>query len=148
MSAIRLSMGLPIGLALLVAVVAAAPEASAQDRVPGSAADRFAALDTNRDGSVSRDEYSADALFSLLDTDHNYRITAGELEAVLGPQQDGMPSAADRIRNLDRNGDGELNDEELRNAAEARFQWLDQNDDSKLDLSELKSGFGVPLSRP
>jgi len=30
-----------------------------------------------------------------------------------------MPSVAGRIRNLDRNGDGELN-EELRNAAEAR----------------------------
>ena len=59
-----------------------------------------------------------------------------------------MPSAADRIRNLDRNGDGEINDEEMRNAAEVRFQWLDKNQDGKLDLSELKSGFGVPLSRP
>lgn len=148
MSAIRLSMGLPIGLATLFATLAVAPGAFAQGRVPASATDRFAALDTNRDGSVSRDEYSADALFSLLDADHNYRITASELDAVLGPQQDGMPSAADRIRNLDRNGDGELNDEELRNAAEARFQWLDKNDDGKLDLSELKSGFGVPLGRP
>jgi len=89
-----------------------------------------------------------DALFSALDADHNYRITASELDAVLGPQGDGMPSAADRIRNLDRNGDGELNDEEMRNAAETRFQWLDKNQDGKLDLSELKSGFGVPLSRP
>ena len=67
---------------------------------------------------------------------------------MLGPQADGMPSAADRIRNLDRNGDGELNDEELRQAAEARFQWLDKNDDGKLDQSELTSGFGVPLGRP
>ena len=115
---------------------------------PTTAADRFAQLDRNRDGVVSKDEYSADALFSLLDTDHNYRISAAELEAVLGPQDDGMPSAEDRIRNLDRNGDGELNDEELRTAAEARFQWLDKNADGKLDLSELKSGFGIPLGRP
>ena len=138
---------LPIALALGLIVATAAP-CMAQGRVPATAADRFATLDTNRDGSVSRDEYNADALFSLLDTDHNYRVTTAELDAVLGPQGDGMPSAADRIRNLDRNGDGELNDEELRNAAEARFQWLDKNDDGKLDLSELKSGFGVTLGRP
>ena len=147
MSAIRLSRGRPIGLALLLGAALAGP-AAAQGQVPASATDRFSSLDTNRDGSVSRDEYNADALFSLLDADHNYRVTSSELDAVLGPQQDGMPSAADRIRNLDRNGDGELNDEELRNAAEARFRWLDGNDDGKLDLSELKSGFGVPLGRP
>lgn len=142
------TLRLPIGLALLLATAFASPGATARGQVPASATDRFAALDTNRDGSVSRDEYNADGLFSLLDEDHNYRVSASELDAVLGPQQDGMPSAADRIRNLDRNGDGELNDEELRNAAEARFQWLDTNDDSKLDLSELRSGFGVPLDRP
>jgi Ca2+-binding EF-hand superfamily protein len=135
------------GLAVALAV-AAAGACLAQGKVPSTADARFAALDGNHDGVVSKDEYNADALFSALDTDRNYRISASELDAVLGPQADGMPSAADRIRNLDRNGDGELNDEELRNAAETRFQWLDKNQDGKLDLSELKSGFGVPLSRP
>lgn len=139
----RVSTGVALALAFL-----AAGAGQAQGQLPATAADRFASLDRNRDGLVSADEYSADALFSLLDADRNYRVTAAELDAVLGAQGDGMPSAADRIRNLDRNGDGELNDEELRNAAEARFQWLDKNDDGKLDLSELKSGFGIPLGRP
>ena len=138
---------LTTSLALAATLAATAP-CHAQAPVPDTAAARFATLDRNHDGSVSADEYNADALFTLLDTDHNYRISAKELEAVLGPQADGMPSAADRIRNLDRNGDGELNDEELRQAAEARFQWLDKNDDGKLDQSELTSGFGVPLGRP
>jgi Ca2+-binding EF-hand superfamily protein len=133
---------------VLALALGAAGTCLAQGKVPSTADARFAALDRNHDGVVSKDEYSADALFSALDADHNYRITASELDAVLGPQGDGMPSAADRIRNLDRNGDGELNDEEMRNAAETRFQWLDKNQDGKLDLSELKSGFGVPLSRP
>ena len=143
-------MSAPSFRAALVVVLALALAGAclAQGKVPSTADARFAALDRNHDGVVSKDEYSADALFSALDADHNYRITASELDAVLGPQGDGMPSAADRIRNLDRNGDGELNDEELRGAAEARFQWLDKNQDGKLDLSELKSGFGVPLSRP
>jgi len=117
-------------------------------QVPATSSDRFAALDRNRDGIVSKDEYDADALFRVLDADHNYRITAAELEAIVGHQGDGMPSAADRIRNLDRNGDGELTDEELRYGAETRFQWLDKNQDGKLDLAEFKSGFGIPLGRP
>ena len=133
------------GVVALLASTFATPT-SAQP--PPTAADRFAILDTNHDGTVTRDEYTADALFSALDADHNARISAQELEAVIGSQQDGMPSAADRIRTLDRNGDGGLDDEEMRNAAEARFQSLDRNQDSRLDLSELKSGLGVSMARP
>jgi hypothetical protein len=133
------------GLVVLLALTVAAP---CRAQTAPSTADRFAILDTNHDGTVTRDEYTADALFSALDADHNFRVTAQELEAVIGPQQDGMPSAADRIRTLDHNGDGGLDDEEMRNAAEARFQSLDSNQDSRLDLAELRSGLGVSLSRP
>ena len=130
---------LPVAFGLLVAGVAQAQSIAEA---------RFAALDSNKDGVVDKYEFDSSAAFATLDADHNNRISASEVEAIVGPQGDGMPSAADRIRNLDRNGDGELNDEELRNAAEARFQWLDTNDDGKLDLAELRSGFGVPLGRP
>src|SRR5688500_6648756 len=83
--------------------------------VPGvaaaqSAEARFNALDGNRDGVVDRDEFDSDAAFSSMDTDRNNRVSAAELEAIIGPQMDGMPSAADRIRGADENGDGELTD--------------------------------------
>ena len=113
--------------------------------VPTTAEGRFSALDTNRDGAVSQDEYDSDATFLAIDSDGNNRITASEVEAVLGPQGAGMPSAADRIRVVDMNGDGELTDEELRRGEQTRFLWLDTNDDGSLDLSELKAGFGVPM---
>lgn len=138
------SRAIPGLLILLVLGVAGPCPAQA----PPTTADRFAVLDTNHDGDVTRDEYTADALFSALDADRNFRISPQELEAVIGPQQDGTPSAADRIRTLDRNGDGGLDDEEMRNAAEARFESLDRNDDSRLDLSELRSGLGASLARP
>jgi Ca2+-binding EF-hand superfamily protein len=105
---------------------------------------RFDRLDTNGDGKVSKREYNSDAAFAALDSDKNNRISAAELEAVLGAQGDGRYSAADRLRNVDRNGDGELTDEELRRGANSRFQWLDTNGDEEVDLAEFKSGFGIP----
>ena len=130
-------------LVLLAALVPAAT--CAAQSVPSTAQGRFDALDTNGDGVLSMDEYDSEAVFSALDTDGNNRISAAEVEAVIGPQQPGWPSAADRIRNADRNVDGELSDEELRRGAQTRFQWLDTNQDGDLDLSELTAGFGVPM---
>lgn len=116
-----------------------APAALAQN-----AEARFNMLDINGDGKVSKREYNSDAAFARLDTDGNNRISVAELQAVLGPQADGELSAADRIRNIDRNQDNEITDEELRRGANSRFRWLDQNRDDEVDLSEFKSGFGIP----
>ena len=112
--------------------------------LPATATERFETLDTNQDGLVAKDEYESGNLFSQLDGDRNNRITADELEAILGPQEDGAPSAADRIRLADANGDDELSDEELRRNAEMQFTWLDRDNDGYLDLAEMKSGFGIP----
>ena len=127
---------------LTLALLLSAGVCAAQD-----ATSRFDDLDTNGDGGISKSEYDSKKLFSVLDTDRNYRISAEELQAFLGPQQDGAAPAADFIRLADMNGDGELNDEELRRRAEMRFQWLDTNQDGELDLPELKAGFRVPLAR-
>lgn len=112
--------------------------------IPTSAEARFKMFDTDGDGVVNKLEYDSDALFSRIDSNDNNRISEEELQAVLGPQEDGMLSAADRIRVADGNQDGELTDEELRRAGEMRFSWLDRNQDGKLELSEMKSGFGIP----
>lgn len=115
----------------------------AQD-MPTTAAQHFETLDTNQDGLVSKDEYESSGLFAELDGNSDNRVTAEELEAIFGPQEDGMPSPADRIRVADSNDDGELSEEEIRRNAEMRFAWLDRNNDGNLDLAEMKSGFGVP----
>lgn len=117
----------------------------AQTRAPATTATtHFETLDTNKDKRVDKAEYESSNLFAQLDGDHNNRITADELDAILGPQQDGTPSAADRIRVADGNDDGELSDEELRRNAEMQFTRMDRNSDGYLDLAEMKSGFGVP----
>jgi Ca2+-binding EF-hand superfamily protein len=133
--------------ALLLALVSI-PAGTCLAQVPppttATATEHFETLDTNKDGRVGKDEYESSGLFAQMDGNHDNRITSGELEAILGPQKDGTPSAADRIRVADRNDDGELSDEELRRSAEMRFAWLDRNDDGYLDLAEMKSGFGIP----
>ena len=137
------TLRLGVAAAALAACVFSAP-APGQQR-PASASAGFAMLDANRDGGLDLDEYGNDKLFSMIDRDGNDRITAAELEGFLGPQQDGTPSAADRIRNADRNTDGELDDEELRRGGETRFQWLDADRNGKLDEAEFRTGFGVPM---
>lgn len=131
-------------VALLLALATYPAAYCAAQAIPTTAADHFEALDTNQDGRVAKDEYESSNLFAELDGDDNNRITADELEQIFGPQQDGMASAADRIRVADQNDDGELSDEELRRNAEMRFSRLDANGDGHLDLAEMKSGFGVP----
>jgi len=91
---------------LLVLGFAPAGVCAAQS-LPTTAAGRFESLDTNRDGVVSKYEYDSDAAFASMDSDHNNRVSAAELEAIMGA---GGLSAADRIRHADRNEDGELCD--------------------------------------
>ncbi len=113
-------------------------------QVSTTAAERFATLDRNADGEVSKDEYDGTTLFQALDADNNYRVTVEEMQVLLGPDRDGQLTAADRIRVADLNGDGELSDEEVRRVAEMRFQSLDTDHGEVLTLSELQSGFWRP----
>lgn len=113
--------------------------------VPATATERFQSLDANQDGVLSKYEYDSDAAVAAMDDDHNGRISAEELQGILGSQEDGAASAADRIVGSDLDNDGELSDDELRRSLEFRFQWLDSNKDGNVDLAELKAGHGVPM---
>ena len=130
-------------LSALWLVLGFVPAGICTAQIPTTAAASFESLDHNRDGVVSKYEYDSDALFASMDSDHNNRVSAAELEAILG-RQAWLASAADPISRADRNHDGELDDEELRRTAETRFEWLDRNRDDNLDLAEMQSGFGIP----
>jgi len=129
--------------ALLLALGFALPAFSAEQTLPDAAEARFTFLDANSDGVLSKYEYDSDAAFETMDSDHNASLSAAELQAVLGPTQKGVPTAAARIVAADLDGNGELDDAEMRRATEMRFSWLDRNSDGNLDLGEMRSGFGV-----
>ena len=72
--------------------------------LPDTAEERFKALDTNRDGVISRYEYDSDTAFAVMDSNHNNRISAAEVQGILGPQEDGTLSASHRIGVADMPG--------------------------------------------
>lgn len=132
-------------ISTLLLVLASVPVGMcAAQSLPTTAAGRFKVLDTNGDGAVRKDEFNSDKLFAAMDSDRNSRITPAELQAMLGPLEEGVLSAADRIRIADRNGNGYLDHEELRRSAEMRFQRLDSNQDGKVEPAEFTAGFGRP----
>jgi Ca2+-binding EF-hand superfamily protein len=127
-------------------ILCAAPHGTCgAQALPETAEGRFNALDANHDGLISKYEYDSDTAFAAMDSNHNNRISAAEVQGILGPQQEGTPSASQRVGVADMNGDKELSDEELRRTLESRFNWLDTNRDGSVDLPEMTAGFGVPL---
>ncbi len=137
---LRLSM-LTLGLGIAGPGLCDAPGTASQ--LPEGAEARFAYLDVNRDGVLSKYEYDSDVVLEAADRDHNALLSPDELQEVLGPPVPGVPTVADRLIVADLDSDGELNDNELRRALEMRFGWLDRNSDGNLDLEEMKSGYGV-----
>lgn len=117
-------------------------------------------LDTNSDGALSKEEIAASPeSLRKLDTDGDGTISNRELMAVLPPP--GGPAAAkpdgnqrpapgaliERLRSLDKNGDGKWSADELPPFLQRQFDKLDANGDKLITGDELKEGL-QKLRRP
>ncbi|MCK0150647.1 EF-hand domain-containing protein [Marivita sp. S6314] len=109
-------------------------------------AEMFARLDTDKNGSVSAEEFAAGAnRFARLDTDGDGLLTAEELAA--GGQDRATRKAARMIERLDSNDDGMLSEAEIeaRRDPSRMFDRLDANDDgvvSEEEFAEARMGRG------
>lgn len=137
-----MSSRLPMIAAGLV-LACACPLAAAQGPAT-SANERFARLDVNHDGGLSRYEVDAEVFLAGLDTNGDQHISADELEALLQASNT-KASPLDRVRIADRNADDLLDIDELQRASSMRFDWMDQNDDGNIDPEELRERFGVKM---
>jgi len=94
---------------LLLAIAAPALAQQSHDPV----ADFMGRFDTNKDGKVTLDEFTAPQLdgmtqqFRYMDTNKDGKVTLEEFEA---PQQEAIKQ---QFRYMDKNGDGNLDDDEL-----------------------------------
>ncbi|RKE53422.1 MULTISPECIES: EF-hand domain-containing protein [unclassified Sphingomonas] len=108
--------------------------------------------DANHDGVSTRAEAiaQADARFAQMDTDHDGRITTGEMRAYREALHDRMVASGRDVpvpppggrkhdgmgRRMDPNGDGSVTREEFEARALKRFDRMDANHDGTIDATE------------
>ncbi len=108
--------------------------------------------DANHDGVATRAEAitQADARFAQMDTDHDGRITAGEMRAYREALHDRVVASGRDVpvppqggrkhdgtgRRMDPNGDGSVTREEYEARALKRFDRMDANHDGTIDATE------------
>jgi Ca2+-binding EF-hand superfamily protein len=111
----------------------------------------FVELDTNKDKSLSKAEIEAAqnrnlataraeldkriaAEFAKLDSDKNGQVTMAEFKAFIpGPK---IQPAADLLKQLDRNSDGKVGQDEFRSVPLANFDRVDLNKDGTISADE------------
>ncbi|MBB5208953.1 hypothetical protein [Chiayiivirga flava] len=116
--------------------------------------DKFAEMDTDKDGRISQAEHTvgADKMFAKLDADNNGSVTAAEMDAAHAKWSDKNTakadhaghgksmSSADKIAKIDSDGDGELTSAEHAEGAKDMFAKMDTDRDGNLTKDELEAG--------
>lgn len=114
---------------------------------------RFAAIDTNKDGVLTRDEIAAvqskvleqaqaarqqrmESEFKKLDTDNNGSLSMAEFRLVAPPvRASETPDAV--IAGIDANKDGRVTPDEYRTGPLATFDKADANNDGTITADEV-----------
>ena len=154
-----------ISVAALATAPALAQGAAAPARAPQPVAKSaylqrvdasFAAVDTNKDGSIDRAEIEAaesralsvrkaqlikqrEAAFRQLDKDKNGSLTLQEFNGPTAAQPLPKANATPMLTRLDANKDGKISAAENRTPAVAQFDRADSNKDGTLSVEEQRA---------
>jgi hypothetical protein len=115
----------------------------------GGDGDPFAKMDTNGDGKVTKEEHAAGAkqMFAQMDANRDGIVTAAEMDAKKADKPEAGTvsalSAAEKIKVVDKDGDGRLTAEEHVTGSEAMFGKMDTNGDGSLSKAEFEAGHKV-----
>ena len=118
-----------------------------QDQTPRTGrrqagAHRLKSLDVDQDGRISRDEWKrTPEIFDRLDANHDGAVTRDEFQAARGKRGERGQRAMRRLREADKNNDGQISRDEWPGKAE-RFDRLDTNHDGVITRDEVRARRG------
>jgi len=103
---------------------------------------RFDEIDTNHDGFVSREEFTAaeKKRFAEFDTNHDGKIDAKEVASSPPLMERNLRTAERMTKQWDANGDGVVTREEFDQNAQARFDKQDKDKTGKLAKRPIPPG--------
>ena len=116
---------------------------------------RFDEIDTNKDGFVSRDEFtkSEKERFNEFDTNHDGKIDPKEVASSPPLMERNLRTAERMTKQWDANGDGVVTREEFDKSAQDRFDKQDKDKTGKLAKRPVPPGMqqlkpGQPVKPP
>lgn len=139
----------PLLCALAIAGPALADSAAADHQ--------FQSMDMSGDDQLSLDEHSegSDQMFDSMDANQDGLVTSQEMHTahrlITGqPHQPSDPSATDKIRAIDTDGDGVLSKREHEAGSRAMFKKMDTDQDGYLSKHEHQAGHDqiLPSTEP
>lgn len=108
---------------------------------------KFKSMDTNGDGKISAEEHAAAAqkMFDSMDANKDGRVTAEEMTAAhekkMGKKAGkSTMSSAEKIKEMDTDGDGVLTSTEHANGSKVMFEKMDTDKDGFLSKTEFVEG--------
>ena len=139
----------------VVCVLALSAGAFAADHPKEGLVDaQFKAMDTDGDGKLSPDEHAAGAkrMFAAMDADKDGTVTIAEMDAahknVAGKEAKSTDlSSVEKIKVVDKNGDGLLSAEEHAAGSKRMFNTMDVDKDGFLSRAELMAGHAKMLKK-
>lgn len=139
---------------LLTLAVGAGGAPASDAFAAGPAASEFRAMDANHDGKISGDEHATatKGMFATMDANKDGRVTPAEMDAaherVTGEKaKTGDMASADKIKVIDKDGDGVLTAEEHATGSRSMFDAMDTDNSGALTEAELSAGRAKMLGK-
>lgn len=115
------------------------PAVKESTKTSGHEHKRGARLDTNDDGALDQAEFTNIDRLKEADTDKDGTLSKQEIEAMVTKRV--VERQTERMtKRLDVNGDGVVTIAEVEKQKAKRFALMDRNDDGKIDKSEMRHG--------
>jgi Ca2+-binding EF-hand superfamily protein len=100
---------------------------------------RYTALDSDRDGRISQNEFRLNKVLALLDRRGSARTASGTIDRQIAVPRAESRLAAGAFDALDTNSDGVLTGAEFIASDQMRFESIDKNADGFIDRNEFNA---------